>query len=169
MKKHCFGILLSILSQKLLSADFEHNLRCISPKTQASFEIYLDKSEFPNLGRPGGIHLNIQPGSSPELQDWVKGHYEGDSDKISMVTRTGAAGQVGNSLQQDAVDWFRIDSNIQWTNYVFLDSESNEIGSSFSYICAIKVKKLSTGEIVVRITGGGDGIFEFEESDCTFY
>src|SRR4051812_8741239 len=79
---------------------FNQNIFCKSASDTSSVKITFNPNEFPGLGRPGGIHVEINTGVG-SLAALAVNLGLSKSGFNQTIRRDGKHGQVGNWIEQD--------------------------------------------------------------------
>ena len=127
-------------------ATFDHDVLCQATDTTAagtstSVKIVYDRSEFPENGRAGGIHVELNTGVS-ELSGM--GAALGlDKPYGRVLRRSGPAGQVGNSIVQDKSDPFVVEVNLGFTTYDLIGADGKVAQQFSSFISVLDLTRVS--------------------------
>ena len=146
---------------------FAHNVRCASVKTGAKIEIIFDKTQFPDLGRPGAMYVIYHTGTEPKLAALVESSGLAKDGKNKTFERFGPAGQVANHMTQESDDFLNLHADVNFTNYQLTD-QNRDIQYAYSFLSELRIKKLSTGEFAARLLDDyGTTVLMFAGNECS--
>ena len=126
-------------------AAFNHDVFCqnldANPREKStSIRITYDKTEYPDLGLAGGIHVEIGTGVS-ELREM--GIALGlTSGYRQIIRRAGPAGQAGNSIRQSPDDPFVVAVNLPFTFYDLIGPDDQVQRQLHSFISNLKLSRV---------------------------
>ncbi|MEI6397611.1 MAG: hypothetical protein WCO71_02465 [Pseudomonadota bacterium] len=126
-------------------AAFNHDVFCqnldANPREKStSIRISYDKTEYPELGRAGGIHIELGTGIS-ELSEM--GRSLGlSSGYRQIIRRAGPAGQAGNSITQSPDDPFVVAVKLGFTLYDLIGPDDQVQQQFPSYISDLKLSRV---------------------------
>lgn len=127
-------------------APFQHDILCqahdtTAPNTSTSVRIVYNRNEFTDLGRPGGIHVELNTGVS-ELS-YFSAALGLAKPFCRVVRRTGPAGQVGNWIAQDTKDPFIAQVKLGFTSYDVLDDKGHAVEKQVnSFISDLRLSRV---------------------------
>ena len=105
-----------------------------------NIRITYDKTEYPDLGLAGGIHVEIGTGVS-ELREM--GIALGlTSGYRQIIRRAGPAGQAGNSIRQSPDDPFVVAVNLPFTFYDLIGPDDQVQRQLHSFISNLKLSRV---------------------------
>ena len=137
--------LLSFFSASYAAADFQpfdREVTCISKNDFAELRIGYDKSEYPNFGWQGGIHVEIKTGVNSSLEGFVvKAGLSTEGEK-KVLRQAGPAGQVGNWIQQDTKEPIVSHVKLGFGSYDLIGKGGEVVGKANSFISDLTISKV---------------------------
>jgi hypothetical protein len=127
-------------------AAFNHDVLCQHEDAfpdgdrPTNIRISYDKTEYPDLGRAGRIHIEIGTGVS-ELMEMGKA-LGLSSGYRQIIRQAGPAGQVGNSITQSPDDPFVVAVNLRTTFYDLIGPDGQVQQQFPSYISDLKLSRV---------------------------
>jgi hypothetical protein len=141
------AVALFALASPLAQAEpvyFGKNVSCLSKTERTGFTVTLVPNEFPGLGRPGGIHIELNTGLGP-LTAMSRGLGFKGPLYDQTIRRSGKHGQIGNWIEQDlAGDPLVLQVKLGFTTYDRIDSTTGQIAEqASSFISTVRLTRSS--------------------------
>lgn len=121
-------------------AQFGHDVLCVGSDQATSIKVGYDKTEFPSLGRAGGIHVEINTGISELV--YMANRMGLEKPYRQILRRAGAAGQMGNVLIQDKHDPFVLNVKLGFTTYDLIRESGEPDRQYASFISNISLSRI---------------------------
>jgi hypothetical protein len=165
--------LLGAASAQAAFQPFDRTVTCLSANDGAALKVVYDKSEYPDFGWQGGIHVDLTSGNDSALIGLVEKAGLATDGSKKTIHIDGPAGQVGNWIQQDTTDPLIAHVSLSFTAF-FLDThQANTFIFDLSLSQATVTgldngDKLSTTKIYILhvLDDYGERWIPFDPSEC---